>query len=379
MTAAPPHPAGLPRWDDHDDLPLPSLAGDAEADLCVVGLGGSGLACLTEAMALGATRVIGVDATGIAAGAAGRNGGFLLSGTSEYHHDLVRLIGRDAAVALTRLTNEEIQRIAREVPAAVRLTGSLRIASDEAEFADCEAQRAQMAADGFTCEAYAGPEGRGLLIPTDAAMHPLRRCRTLAARLLERGARLRGGTRALEIADGRVRTDRGTLRARHIIICVDGGLERVVPTLAGEVRSARLQMLASAPDHAVRYPRPVSTRWGYDYWQQLPDGSVVLGGGRDTAADAEWTADPAPSEAIQAYLTRMLRERLGVQASVTHRWGATVSYTTTGRPIFRDLGGGVRVVGAYSGTGNVVGALLGRAAAQLALTGRSAIADVVPT
>ena len=72
MTAAPPHPAGLPRWDDHDDLPLPSLAGDAEADLCVVGLGGSGLACLTEAMALGATRVIGVDATGIAAGAAGR-------------------------------------------------------------------------------------------------------------------------------------------------------------------------------------------------------------------------------------------------------------------------------------------------------------------
>jgi glycine/D-amino acid oxidase-like deaminating enzyme len=33
------------------------------------------------------------------------------------------------------------------------------------------------------------------------------------------------------------------------------------------------------------------------------------------------------------------------------------------------------VMGGYSGTGNVVGAILGRAAAQRALTGRSALLD----
>ena len=372
MTALP----DRPRWDDHDDLPLPPLGGDATAELCVVGLGGTGLSCIHEALDLGATSVIGIDAVGVAAGAAGRNGGLLLSGTAEYHHDLVRALGRERAVAITRLTNEQIRRIADEVPEAVRFTGSLRIAASAEELDDCEAQRAQMVADGFACESYAGPEGRGILIPTDAVMHPLRRCRTLAARAMVRGARLFGQTRATEIAAGAVRTEHGTIRAKQVIVCVDGRLELLLPELAGaEVRTARLQMLATAPAPEVSFPRPVSTRYGYDYWQQLPDGCVLFGGGRDITPDTEWTTTSTPSEVIQDYLTRTLRERLGVRAPITHRWGAAVSYTENGLPFFRDLGDGLQVTGGYSGTGNVVGALLGRAAAQRAYTGRSAIAD----
>jgi gamma-glutamylputrescine oxidase len=364
-----------PRWDDHDDLDLPTLTGDAEAEVCVIGLGGSGLACITEALALGAKSVIGIDAAGVAAGAAGRNGGFLLSGTADYHHESVTRLGRDRAVAIARLTNDEIARIAREVPDAVRLSGSLRIAASEDELPDCEAQRAQMVADGFAAESYRGREGRGIMIPTDAVFHPLRRCRTLAARALDRGARLFGHSAAREVDAGTVRMDAGTIRARHVISCVDGRLELLFPSLAGDVRTARLQMLASAPAPEVSFTRPVSTRYGYDYWQQLADGSIVLGGGRDIDADAEWTTDSTPSATIQEYLTRTLRETLGVDAAITHRWGANVSYSESGMPLFRDLGGGVRIVGAYSGTGNVVGALLGRAAAQHALTGRSALSD----
>lgn len=364
-----------PRWDDHDDLDLPTLTGDAEAEVCVIGLGGTGLSCITEALALGARSVIGIDAVGVAAGAAGRNGGFLLSGTADYHHDSVARLGRERAVAIARLTIDEILRIAREVPDAVRCTGSLRIASSEDELADCEAQRVQMLADGFAVETYEGSEGRGLMIPTDAVFHPMRRCRTLAARALAQGARLFGRSAAREVGVGTVRTDAGTIRARHVISCVDGRLELLFPSLVGEVRSARLQMLASAPAPEVSFTRPVSTRYGYDYWQQLADGSVLLGGGRDVDAEAEWTTDSTPSASVQEFLTRTLRDRLGVRADITHRWGANVSYTESGMPLFRDLGGGVRVVGAYSGTGNVVGALLGRAAVQQALTGRSALSD----
>jgi len=369
------HLPDRPLWDDHDDLDLPPLSGDTETEVCVIGLGGTGLSCITEALALGAHSVIGIDAVGVAAGAAGRNGGFLLSGTSDYHHDAVTRLGRERATAMTRLTNDEIQRIAREVPQAVRITGSLRIASTDEELADCAAQRAQMVADGFAAEPYEGPEGRGIMIPTDAVFHPMRRCRTLAARALERGARLFAHTAAREVGGGTVRTDTGTIRARHVIVCVDGRLELLLPSLAGDVRTARLQMLASAPAPEVSLPRPVSTRYGYDYWQQLPDGCVVLGGGRDVEEQAEWTTDSTPSALIQEYLTRTLRERVGVRAEITHRWGATVSYSRTGMPIFREFGDGLHAVGAYSGTGNVVGALLGRAAAQRALTGRSLLAD----
>jgi glycine/D-amino acid oxidase-like deaminating enzyme len=277
-------------------------------------------------------------------------------------------------VAITHRTLEEVQRMAREAPDTVRFPGSLRIASSEAELEDCERQRAQMVADGFACESYDGPEGRGLLIPGDAVFHPMRRCRTVAARAMDAGARLFKNTIAFGVEPGAVRTVHGRIRARHIIVCVDGGLELLVPSLADRVRTARLQMLATAPTRDVSFPRPVSTRDGFDYWQQLPDGSIVLGGGRDIGAAEEWTTDSEPTALIQDYLTAVLRTRLGVQAEVTHRWGARVSYTETGLPIFEALGDGVRVIGAFSGTGNVIGSLLGRAAAQMALTGRSELA-----
>lgn len=371
MSAALPN---RPRWDDHEWPGLAPLTADAEAELCVVGLGGSGLSCITEALALGVSSVIGIDAADVAAGAAGRNGGLLLAGTADFHHDAVSRLGRERAVAITRLTLDQMQRMAAEVPDAVRFPGSLRIAASPEEVADCEAQRTQMLADGFAVERYEGPEGRGLLIPSDGVFQPLRRCRTLAARAMERGARLYGRTAARSVEPGRVRTDAGTITARHVVVCVDGNLEWVFPELLAEVRTARLQMLATAPAPEVRYPRPVSKRYGFDYWQQLADGCVLFGGGRDTTPETEWTSDDAPSAPIQDYLTRTLRGDLKVRAEVTHRWSALVSYTDTGLPIFRSLGGGVTVLGAYSGTGNLVGAILGRAAAQLALRGTSELA-----
>jgi glycine/D-amino acid oxidase-like deaminating enzyme len=113
-------------------------------------------------------------------------------------------------------------------------------------------------------------------------------------------------------------------------------------------------------------------RYGFDYWQQLEDGSVLLGGGRDKFEASEWTTDDAPDGRVQAYLEQRLRERLGITTAITHRWAASVAFTDSGLPIVRELGGGVFVVGAYSGTGNLVGAVCGRGAAQLALTGESA-------
>lgn len=50
-------------------------------------------------------------------------------------------------------------------------------------------------------------------------------------------------------------------------------------------------MLATAPATDVKFARPVYRREGYDYWQQLPDGSIALGGFRDQEIEKEWTLD----------------------------------------------------------------------------------------
>jgi glycine/D-amino acid oxidase-like deaminating enzyme len=140
----------------------------------------------------------------------------------------------------------------------------------------------------------------------------------------------------------------------------------VLGELAGRVRSTRLQMLGTAPV-APCVPVPVYRRWGYDYWHQLPDGRIALGGGRDRHADDEWGAPPEPSAPVQADLERTLREQLGIDAPVTHRWAGEVSYTDDELPVLEEVRPGVVAVGAHNGHGNLMGSLCARAAAEIAL------------
>lgn len=353
-----------PVWEDGGWPGLPALTEDVATEVCVVGLGGSGLTCVAE-LARAGVNVVGVDARQVGAGAAGRNGGFLLAGAYDFYHEAVRRHGRERALALYRATLEEIARIAREAPEAVRITGSLRIAASSEEEADCRRQLEAMRRDGLPVEPYAGPEGDGLLIPTDGAFDPLLRCRILARRAIETGARLYEHTRAVEIAGQEVRLAGGVIRCRHVVVAVDGGLERVLPELAGRVRTARLQMLATAPADEVSFPRPTYFRWGLEYWQQLPDGRIALGGFRDRGGAAEWTHDVRPSTPIQGRLEQLLRDRLLVTAPITHRWAASAAFTADGLPIVEEIRSDVWAIGGYSGTGNVIGAICGRAAASL--------------
>ena len=368
--------ATRPVWDDGRRTALPALAADVEADVCVIGLGGSGLSCIAEAIAQGAS-VVGIDAGEVGGGAAGRNGGFFLAGLARFYHDTVASLGRERARAVYRLTLDEMDRMAAETPAAIARVGSLRIADSAEEEHDCRRQLEVMRADGFAVEWYEGAEGRGLLLPADGTLQPLQRCRALADRAMSRGASLFEESCAIEIGGGEVRTPRGRVRARAIVVAVDGALERVLPELEGRVRTARLQMLATAPVRERVADRPVYARYGLDYWQQLPDGRVAVGGFRDVGGEGEWGAEPVPSAPVQRALELLLRERLHVDAPITHRWAAQVAYTPTGVPVLEEVRPGVLAIGAYSGTGNVVGALHGRAAAQLALRGRSPLADAL--
>lgn len=365
-----------PVWDDGRWPGLPTLDADLRTDVCVIGLGGTGLTCVAELLALG-RRVVGIDAGQVAGGAAGRNAGILRAGISAFHHDAIRAIGHHRALRLYELTQEEMHRIAEQAMGAVRFVGSLRLATSDEEHVDCARQREAMRDDGLPVKNYNGPLGRGILVPGDASYQPLARCRALANRVRRDGAQLFERTRALRFLADEVMTPHGRIACEQVIVAVDGGLEALVPELAGSVRTARLQMLATAPTREIEIPCPVSTRYGYDYWQQLPDGSIALGGGRDRALEQEWTTASEPTPFIQDYLDRVLREQLKVKAPVTHRWAATVSYTTTGLPLLAEVRPGVWATGGYSGNGNLVGALCGRAVARMATGEHSEFASLM--
>ena len=354
------------------------LTADVAADACVVGLGASGLAA-AEALADRGLTVVGVDAGRVAAGAAGRNAGFLIAGTElALHHALERW--GDAAVELYRATLAELDRLTQVLePEVIRRVGSIRLAglpgapaSDEeaadreAELADCKLQAAALQAHGIAVEHYDGPLGRGLFLPDDAATNPAVRATRLAAALASRAA-LHEHTRVRAIEPGRVVTEHGTISAPTVVVAVDGRLDVLLPTLASRVRTARLQMLATAPVAPGRLPCPVYGRWGFDYAQQLPDGRLFAGGGRDRFLDVEWTTDAEPTEPVQAYIETVAERMAGEPVEVSARWAASVGFTRDDRPLCTLVDDGVVAVGGYNGTGNLVGPVAARAAVGLVL------------
>lgn len=351
--------SGAPIWAATADRPepsLPVLVGPVTAEVAVVGMGAAGLTA-TRLLAEAGADVVAVDAAGPGAGASGRNGGFLLGGLAEAHHDVAARLGRARAARLYGLTLDALDAAVEAHPDAVRRVGSVRVARSPAEAADCRAQLTAMRTDGLPVEEYDGPEGTGLLFPRDAAFQPLVRVRALAERAVAAGARLFGSSPVHTVDARSIRAAQGQVTAtRGVLVAVDGGLEHLVPALAGRVRTARLQMLATAPTSDVHVPRPVYARYGLDYWQQLPDGRIALGGGRDVGGEQEWAPVAATSAVVQEHLERLLRE-LGTTAAVEQRWAGVVGFTPDHLPVLAEPEPGLLAVGGYSGTGNLVGPL----------------------
>ncbi len=353
----------------------PPLDGDRVADACVVGLGASGLAAV-DALVERGLDVVGVDAGRVAAGAAGRNGGFLIAGPEPPLHDAVAKWG-ESAVDLYRATLAEIDRLEALLGAAVvRRVGSIRLAglpgdpqsdAEAADRADCAAQASALRAYGIAVEEYVGPLGRGLYRPDDAATNPAVRAIELATRVGAR-ARLHEHTHVRSVAPGRVVTERGTVSAGTIVVAIDGRLDVLLPQLEWRLRTARLQMLAAEPG-PPRLPCPVYGRWGYDYAQQLPDGRLYVGGGRDRFLTEEWTHDTRPTAPVQGYIETVAARMAGGPVRPTHRWAASVGFTPDARPLCTEVADAVVAIGGYNGCGNLVGPVVARAAVALVVDG----------
>lgn len=353
----------VPVWERGDRPAWPALERDIVADVCVVGLGGSGLSAIDEALSHGAS-VVGLDAAMVGARAAGRNGGFLKAGLTSPLHRAEASWG-ESTDRVYRRTLEEIERVFGQAGPDGWQVGSIRLATTPEEEADIERHLSALGSHGLPGEPWEGPAGRGIYFPVDGGFNPLARCRRLALDTTERGASLFERSRAQTIEPGAVLTDDGSVTAELVIVAVDGSLETLFPELG--VRTTRLQMLATAPDPDVDVPCPVYADFGFNYWQQLPDGSIAIGGARHLHEAAEWTSEPGVSDEVQADIEAVLRNRIGSSADVTHRWSGHAAYTADGIPVGREVEPGVWVVGAYNGVGNVLGAVYAREAVRSGL------------
>jgi glycine/D-amino acid oxidase-like deaminating enzyme len=336
-------------------------------DVAVIGAGITGCAC--AAALAGEGRLVRVyDQRGVGEGASGRNGGFALRGAAARYDVARETYGADEARELWRRTEKAVDRVEALAADAFTRTGSLRLAADAEERVDIRAEYEALRDDGFAADWHdelpqLRPDFRGAIFhPTDGSLQPARFVQRLADRAAGAG---------VEFVDHHRVESLGELDAEQVVIATDGCGRGLLPELDEALWPARGQVIATAPLPERLFECPHYARQGFDYWQQLANGRIVLGGFRDFSILTEMTDEETTTQPIQDALDAFLAELLGELPEITHRWAGIFGLTQDLLPLVGPLPGhdGVWVAAGYSGHGNVFGVLCGELVAN-AILGR---------
>jgi glycine/D-amino acid oxidase-like deaminating enzyme len=393
---------------DHDaGTPCPSPRTDATTDVVVVGGGFTGLWTawwlLERDPSLGIT-ILEADIVG--GGASGRNGGFL-TGWWDALPALVSSFGRDGGLATAMAMDGGPAWIgewarAHGVDAWFVPGGMLVVSTSAAQDGGGEDFLALAAslgvADRFRSltpaevqAACASPAFRGgLLVPSDASIHPARLARGLRRVLLERGVTIHEGTPVRRLrADGdgvRAELDGGlAVRARRAVLGLNawaagwpgaGFGQRLITwssyIVLTEPIPDRLASIGWTGGEAI-----TDLRFTNHYFRTTNDGRIAFGGGGGRAGyggrlDRGWMERDRGSVANAARGFRRLFPMLD-DVALVDAWGGPIDIAPNHLPSFGSVPGtdGRVVFGhGYSGTGVGPSWLGGRILAALATGAR---------
>ena len=156
-------------------------------------------------------------------------------------------------------------------------------------------------------------------------------------------------------------TPGGTVNARTIVLATNAWLPEL-GTLVGAnwlssyIIPTRGQILATEPISEQLFPCPCSADEGYQYWRQLSDGRLVVGGWRNRSFDTELqTYDETPNKGVQRHLDALVHETLNLpQVGIASRWAGIMGFTADSLPLIGRLPGVPHcfIAGGYTGHGN---------------------------
>jgi glycine/D-amino acid oxidase-like deaminating enzyme len=350
------------------------------ADIVIVGAGITGVALALWLTRAGLRPVV-LEAREIAAGASGRNGGFLLGGTAEAYATARERYGAARARriwAYSAGNNAQAVELASElhehgVTTGFARNGSLRIALAEAELEEIRRSVALLVEDGWKAELLdraALPEQlRATYLgasyhPLDSEIQPARFVRGIAALATEAGAVFYDRSPVTAITEDthgvQVATPEGLVTAATLALATNAWLGKSGALLGAGwlsrvIAPTRGQMLTTAPVANVGLPCPCYADEGYQYWRQLPDGRLAVGGWRNHTVAGEVGLDETPNETVQPHLERFVRETLSLpDARIEHRWAGIMAFSADGLPLVGKLPDHERIylAGGYTGHGN---------------------------
>lgn len=385
MTDQTPHPCPYPygrgNWyaataPEFSDLP--SLEGDVQAEVCIVGAGFTGLGA---AMALGA-RAIVLEAGRVGSAASGRNGGQVHTGQRRDQAWLESAVGRDDAMALWRVAEDaraSFKTLTETIdcdwrPGMIHARHKPHGEAEDAAYIALMAERygydqlepidEQALADELGTDVYHG----GLIDHGGGHVHPLKLAQGMAARAMAAEAVIHENTRAETWRRERgrivVETSGGRVTCDQLILSGDGRLNAMAGPAQARVMPINNFIAVTAPlgdlaDEIIRSNAAVSdSRFVVNYFRKTQDGRLLFGGGENYRPG--FPSDIAGL--VRRNLAKVYPRLAGVE--ITHAWGGTLGITLSRMPFVNEIAPGVRVASGYSGQGVMLAPYVGKLLAE---------------
>lgn len=374
--------------------PAPSLEGDIEADVVIIGGGYTGLHAALSAAERGLSVVL-LEAGRVGWGASGRNGGQMIPGWRKGAADLVKLYGAARARLVFDLSLRARDMVLahaqqHDIRCDLVTNGHLLAAAKPGELADMreEVETLERVMDYPHARVIDADETRSklksplyhgaLLDELGGHFHPLNYALGLAeAARRKSGVAIFEESRALSIDASNgvlVRTNSGLVRAKYGVLACDALLEGLEPRIAGRIMPVANYLVATAPladpSSLIADNLAVSdTRFVVDYFRLSADGRLIFGGGE------RYT--PNPPADIAAFVRPFMLKVFPQLANtpIEYAWGGLVSITMSRLPHVGRMGNLFFAHG-YSGQGTLLPAIAGAAISD-AIKGDTGLLDVM--
>lgn len=353
---------------------------DIDTDIVIVGGGYAGLSTafwLTEFRP--DLKITIIDRLSCGSGASGRNAGFLTVGSASFYKSLTLKWGAEKAQNIRRFATESLelldQMILKSSPEIkYERATSMTLFKTKDQFHDWQTSQFDPNAFNFhwrkkgdlppALEAKffgafeTGPEFK---------VNPLQLLTTLKKLLESRKVQIVENTSAFEITDEGIKTEINTIKAKQIILAVNGYFSQFDPKFKEAITPRRAQMLAVELETPLDCPHLYYDPPERVYWRMTQDKILIIGGKRLLDESGETGDFEKNSSLIQKGLEEYLKDQLNLNFRIINRWSGTMGFTEHELPLIGKLKAPTEtyMIGGFSGHGMGLGFRSGKDIAEL--------------
>src|SRR5574338_21877 len=369
------------------------LTAELGVDITIIGAGLAGLSPAYWLAKLDPKLEIAIiDKVKIGAGASGRNAGFITCGSTEHFSRMTSAYGENKAEEIWKFTEgnhklvlEQFGKDKLPTHCEYRNLGSWTLASTEHEVSVIGETVLRLQEKGvnvewfdrgyvekrLSCEGFQG----GAFYRDDGEIHPLKYLWYLAARI-DCNAHVIENREVFGIdyqgEDIVVKADRLRIKSGALVVCTNAWSGQLFSWFQDKIAPTRGQILVTEP--VGPFLEPAYCSFVLDYFRQLVDGRVLIGGFRNADVEREVgfsdEINPLINEKLEGFLNQHFPPLRGKK--VDYRWSGVMGFAADGYPMVGSLNEDPRIFYNVGFTAHGLGFTFAtsRLTAQLILEGK---------